>query len=144
VLIRTATPYEVSIIKNYQSIVQTEATMGYIKQTDVIPNLNEYFMGPTNYFILIENGVFCGWVLVGDSHHPYKNNESCGMVLELYVFPNFRKYGFGYGLMNYAISYFKNRGIKTVQLNVFAGNPAYKMYKKLGFNDIATMMEITL
>jgi ribosomal protein S18 acetylase RimI-like enzyme len=144
VFIRTATPYEISMIKNYQSIVQTEATVGYIKQTDVIPNLNEYFMGPSKYFVLIENGIFCGWVLVGESHHPYKREESCGMVLELYVFPNLRKFGFGFELMNFAISHFKNRGFKTIQLNVFAGNPASKMYKKLGFKDVATMMEKNL
>ncbi len=141
VLIRSATPYEVSIIKGHQSIVQSEATMGYIKQTDVIPNLNEYFQGPTHYFVLVENGVFCGWVLVGETHHPYRNNEFCGMVLELYVFPNCRKYGFGFELMKYAITHFKNRGYKTVQLNVFAGNPAKKIYSMLGFKDVATAME---
>ncbi|MFZ3588865.1 GNAT family N-acetyltransferase [Bacillus sp. DJP31] len=142
--VRSATPYEMLIINNHQSIVQTEATMGYIKQTDFIPNLNEYFHGLTDYFVLVENGVFCGWVLVGETHHPYKNKEACAMVLELYIFKNYRQYGFGHELMKHAIADFKNRGFKSVQLNVFEGNPAKKLYSKLGFKDISTMMEKTL
>jgi ribosomal protein S18 acetylase RimI-like enzyme len=66
------------------------------------------------------------------------------MILELYVFPTFRKYGVGTKLMKYAITYFRNIGILTIQLNVFAGNPARKLYKKLGFRNVATMMEMTL
>jgi ribosomal protein S18 acetylase RimI-like enzyme len=144
VIIKAATSNEISTIKSYQSIVQQEATMGYIEETNHIPNLNEYFMGPSQYFVLISNGVLCGWVLVGETHHPYKNTQRCGMILELYVFPTFRKYGVGTKLMKYAITYFRNIGILTIQLNVFAGNPARKLYKKLGFRNVATMMEMTL
>jgi ribosomal protein S18 acetylase RimI-like enzyme len=140
VIIRLAHPNEIPIIKNYGKVVQVEATAGYLTQNDDTPNKETYFFGDSYYFVLVEHDIICGWILIGDTYHPFKKDPT-GMILELYVLPRYRKYGFGYQLMNAALSHFKYKGYKTVQLNVFAGNPAKNMYEKLGFRDVSTSME---
>ncbi|MFD1737321.1 GNAT family N-acetyltransferase [Bacillus salitolerans] len=140
-IIRLATPNEIPIIKSYGKKVQEEATVGYLTQNDEIPTKETYFWGESYYFVLVNHDHICGWVLVGDTYHPFKQ-EPTGMIIELYVLPNYRNYGFGQQLMAAALKHFKYKGYKTVQLNVFAGNPAKKMYEKLGFRDVSTAMEI--
>jgi ribosomal protein S18 acetylase RimI-like enzyme len=138
--IRLAKQNELPIIKSYGKVVQVEATAGYLNQNDDTPQKESYFWGESYYFVLVEHDFICGWILVGETYHPFKK-EPTGMILELYILPPYRKYGFGYQLMNTALKHFKFNGYKTVQLNVFAGNTAKNMYKKLGFKEVSTSME---
>nr|WP_275980285.1 GNAT family N-acetyltransferase [Halalkalibacter alkaliphilus] len=92
------------------------------------------------YFTLLDRHRICGWILLGEAKTPV-NSETMGMVLELYVLQPYRKKGFGHMLMNYALHYFKQKQLKKVQLNVFAGNHAKKLYEQMGFKDVSTLME---
>lgn len=139
-LIRLARPNELKIIRSYAKKVQQEATLGYIKPTDHSPNKDGYFFNNTYYFVLINNNELCGWILVGEMINPI-NRKPTGMILELYVFQNYRKKGFGHKLMKYALAHLKNRGFESVQLNVYEGNPAQSLYEKFGFKNISTIME---
>ncbi|MDF0728179.1 GNAT family N-acetyltransferase [Cytobacillus sp. S13-E01] len=139
-LIRVPTNNEVSIIRSYAKIVQEEATVGYLKQTDDVPNMDSHFVGPSYYFVLLEKRNLCGWILVGETVDPFKNQPT-GIILELYILSKHRKKGYGVELMKYALATLRNKGYNKVQLNVFSGNPAHKMYKKLGFKDVSTTME---
>jgi ribosomal protein S18 acetylase RimI-like enzyme len=138
--IRVATQQDLTIIRRFEKIVQEEATVGYLKQSDDVPNIKANFGGNSYYFVAIHQGVFLGWILVGETYHPFKN-ELSGIILEIYILHAHRGKGYAKKLMKYALNYLKQRGFKAVQLNVFSGNPAYNMYKALGFSDISIAME---
>ncbi|WP_223702940.1 GNAT family N-acetyltransferase [Sutcliffiella deserti] len=140
--IRLANANEMVFIRSYAKKVQEEASLGYIKQTDNIPEKESYFSGHSYYLVLVHHGVLRGWILLGETINPL-NYQPVGVILELYVLPAHRKHGYGMELMNYALAHFKYRQIFTVQLNVYEGNPAQKLYKKLGFREVSTLMEIS-
>ncbi|WP_088104532.1 GNAT family N-acetyltransferase [Halalkalibacter urbisdiaboli] len=139
-LIRKATKEETDYIQSIGSQVQQEATMGYVNETNKITDydLNAPYQGI--YYVLTHQQRLQGWVLLGETRGPYTNDYS-GVILELYVLPQFRKYGAGRMLMEFALDHFKHRGFNRVQLNVFAGNPARRLYEKLGFREVASLME---
>lgn len=138
--IRVATQKDLALINSYEKIVQEEATVGYLKHYDDVPSIKSNFGGNSYYFVAIQQGKLLGWVLVGETVHPLLN-EPTGVILELYILPMNRGKGYGKRLMTHSLSFLKQRGFKTAQLNVFSGNPAYKMYKALGFSDVSTAME---
>ena len=138
--IRVATNQDLAIIKSYEKVVQEEATVGYLKHSDDVPYIKSNFSGNSYYFVAIHNGEVLGWILVGESFHPLLN-ELTGSILELFIIPKNRGKGYGKMLMKHSLTVLKQRGFKIVQLNVFSGNPAYSMYKKLGFSDISIAME---
>ncbi|MFC0561189.1 GNAT family N-acetyltransferase [Halalkalibacter alkalisediminis] len=139
-LIRRASNQELHFIQSYAPIVQQEATLGYMNGNAQMINydMTQHYKG--EYHVIVEKGVLCGWILIGETQMPYKE-EVIGMILELYVLPRWRKHGCGEALMRYALEICKKKGFGKVQLNVFAGNNAKKLYDKLGFHDVSTMME---
>ncbi len=138
--IRVATQKDLAIIKSYEKIVQEESTVGYLKHYDDLPSIKASFGGNSYYFVAIHQGKLLGWILVGETVHPLFNDPT-GIILELYILPANRGKGYGKWLMKHSLSFLKQRGYKTVQLNVFSGNPAYNLYKALGFTDVSTLME---
>lgn len=141
-IIRPARPNELHFIRSIGKRVQKEATMG-LASDDV--DLTEYsFQSPNNiYFVLTSNEQLCGWVFIGETPDPH-TREVSPMIVELFVLPHFRSSGYGKDLMNFALSFLRNRGFRKVYLNVYNGNPARKLYKKLGFKEISTLMEARL
>lgn len=137
--IRLANANELKIIQSYAKIVQEESTLGYLSKNDTPINKNINYSG-SNYFVLLNNGVVNGWILIGEMFNPYTMARS-GLISELYILPQFRKNGLGYKLMKFAISHFRQKNYKTIHLNVFKGNPALDLYKKMGFNEISIAME---
>jgi GNAT superfamily N-acetyltransferase len=137
--IRLATPAEIAIIKRNADKVREEASMGYLKDSTYADDLSSF--ENSFYLVAVEHGVLQGWALVGETFDFYQG-QSTGIILELYVFKPFRKKGMGEKLMKSSIQYFRNRGMNRIQLNVFAGNPAKKLYQKLGFKEISTFMEL--
>ncbi|MBD8070364.1 GNAT family N-acetyltransferase [Bacillus sp. PS06] len=135
--IRRATQEEVHLIKSYGEKVRIEASLGYLANS---PYAADELKGFNDYLISEENGVLQGWVLVGESFDFY-TSQPTGMILELYVFKEFRNKGLGKKLVHTAVSYFKHIGLNRVHLNVFAGNHAKKLYEKLGFHEVSTVME---
>ncbi|MCK0469952.1 GNAT family N-acetyltransferase [Halalkalibacter sp. APA_J-10(15)] len=136
-VIRRATDYERMRIKEFGETVQKEATLGYLQTSTP---MNEY--GPCEYWVLDHDGV-CGWIVIGETMAPFKNVVSA-MVFELYVLPRYRKKGYGAMLMRAALGEFRQRGYQTAHLNVFANNRAKELYKRLGFEEISTIMEVEL
>ncbi|MBP3952705.1 GNAT family N-acetyltransferase [Bacillus suaedae] len=136
-IIRVATEEDLTYINSFATIVQNEATGGYLKGID-----GSKLNGPgiKEYWVLEETNQVCGWILVGESRAPF-TGEATAMIFELYVLPQFRGNGYATFLMNAAINHFKIRGYTKAHLNVFAQNPAKRIYDKLGFYDVATVME---
>jgi len=140
--IRPAKHYEISVIKHYEAKVRKEASMGYLQ--DNVTNNDELFAFENSFYLVsVVEGNLQGWILLGDSFDPNFNNYT-GMILELYVFKPYRNKGIGKQLLTQALHYFKRKGIKRAQLNVFAGNPARKLYERLGFTEISRIMELPL
>lgn len=142
-MIRRATNQELQFIQDYAPMVQQEATLGYMNGNAQMINYDMVQAYKGEYHVLVKEGTLCGWVLMGETVLPYEQ-ERVGMVLELYVLPNWRKHGCGEWLMRYALDLYRSRNFKKVQLNVFAGNHAKKLYDKLGFRDVSTLMEMNI
>lgn len=141
-LIRKAYPYEIKQLLYWSIALTEELSAGYMKRnarktyemvSSVLNNGGYYLVAANNLEIM-------GWILLGVDQNYYKN-ENVGFIYELYVFPPHRKLGIGRKLVDCALSHLKKSGIKKVQLNVFSENSAKKMYEKIGFKDVTTLME---
>ncbi|MFC0471619.1 GNAT family N-acetyltransferase [Halalkalibacter kiskunsagensis] len=139
-IIKKATKEEQQYIQSCAPIVQQEATVGYTSGNKLMITDEVHFFYNTEYFSLEDHGLLCGWILVGETRTPAEP-DPIAMILELYVLPQYRKKGFGYILMNYAMDLFRHRKFKKVQLNVFAGNKAKLLYENLGFKEVSSLME---
>ncbi|WP_026673808.1 GNAT family N-acetyltransferase [Alkalihalobacterium bogoriense] len=135
-IVRLATEQERELIQQYESVVQVEATNGYGDGS-----ISNHTNWDYPCYICINQNIIVGWIVLAKTKAAF-TEEITGMIIELYVFPQYRKSGCGTLLMEYALAYFKQCGISKVQLNVFSGNPAKRLYEKLGFQDVSTLMEI--
>lgn len=142
-IIRPATNEEYHYIAYLSPKVSHESSMGLvtIPQGKTVKELTG--LANSVYFALIDDYVIKGWVLIGETADPY-SGERIGMIGELFVLPLFRGKGLGRLLMEHSIAELKARGIKKIQLNVFAGNVAKKLYRQIGFQDVCTLMELKL
>ncbi|WP_176713744.1 GNAT family N-acetyltransferase [Pseudobacillus wudalianchiensis] len=100
-----------------------------------------YIQNGAYYLIEEENQRLKGWLLLGIDGDFMAGNV-IGQLLQIYVFPQYRKMGIGRKLMQEAIRQLQSQGMKKIHLNVFAGNPAKNMYKEFGFKKISTIMEL--
>ncbi|RHW41628.1 GNAT family N-acetyltransferase [Neobacillus notoginsengisoli] len=143
--IRKANQSETDYILRISGKMVQESTAGYAPNNDQ----NGYDL----FLPLVQNGAFYlideqyrelrGWILLGSEWNSL-TAKSIGHLLHLYVFPHHRSKGIAKHLMQAAIHDLYSRGIYTVQLNVFTGNPAKALYKKLGFRSISSVMELKL
>lgn len=140
--IRKSNEYEVNQLLHWSVFVTEEMSMGYMKSNfQITYNMVANVLSNGGYYLIAENewGVM-GWVLLGIDQNYYQN-ETVGFIYELFVFPPYRKKGIGHQLMKQALSQLKALGLNIVQLNVFSGNHAKKMYEKLGFQEVTSLME---
>ncbi|MFD2169748.1 GNAT family N-acetyltransferase [Tumebacillus lipolyticus] len=86
-----------------------------------------------------EDDSIIGWV-VGGSNKDYFSGKEIGFLYDLHVFSEHRGRGIGKELMQRAIADLKAAGYDEIRLNVFAGNPAQKMYENLGFQVYSSQM----
>ncbi|WP_017755268.1 GNAT family N-acetyltransferase [Calidifontibacillus oryziterrae] len=140
--IRRATEDETNYIQHFSKVLTEELSNGYMN----IEHVKSEYMTSTiiargGYYLVFQGdwGIV-GWLLLGIDTNYYKN-EPLGFVYELYVLPYYRSRGIGKALMQYALQIFRSQGMKSVQLNVFAGNPARKLYEKLGFTEVTSLLE---
>lgn len=140
--IRKATSQETKQILDYSPTVMKESTMGFFegnKKTS-FQMISQILSHGGYYLVYVENKEIQGWIGVGRSYS-FFTNEMEGMISELYVLPRYRKKGIAKRLIDHSIEIFKTSGLKKVQLNVYSGNFAKKLYDKLGFYDMYTVME---
>jgi len=67
-----------------------------------------------------------------------------GFIYELFVLPDSRRRGIGKQLLKTAISHLKQKGYEEIRLSVFAGNPAIRIYEKLGFQQRTITLSLSL
>lgn len=141
-VIRTATKRETQHIVSHSLDVLKEASMGYIPaKKEKARQMNTSFLtGDGYYLVSIENDKLQGWIGVGSTIDPY-TDKPVGIIPELYVLPPYRNQGIAEKLCVEALNRIRKSGSTAVQLNVFAGNAIKQLYQKLGFQDVATLME---
>ncbi|WP_066048761.1 GNAT family N-acetyltransferase [Robertmurraya korlensis] len=143
--IRRANAVETDYILKVSGLVINESTMGYA--TNNIEYSYAMFLPVIQnggyYLIEEESRMIKGWILLTNDWNPM-TGQQIGHLVQLYVFPSFRKFGIGKRLMKAAIQNLQKEGINTIQLNVFSGNPAKNLYQALGFKKISTIMELQL
>ena len=140
--IQKATPAELDYILEHSLAVMQEATVGYregniIKASEL---MSQVLANEGYYLVFIENKVMKGWLGVCIVYN-IDLEVMQGMLVELYVKPEFRQLGIAKRLLEFALEDMKEKGMKHVQLNVYSGNPAKRLYDELGFYDVSTVME---
>jgi ribosomal protein S18 acetylase RimI-like enzyme len=144
-IIRKSSSTETNMLLEMTLNVMNESSMGFV-QNNTQTGLNvfvPYLNNGAYYLVAIDKMIIVGWVLIGPDFNPL-NTLNTGSVLSLYVFPLYRKKGVGKQLMTHALDELKKQGFQKVQLNVYADNPAKQLYKRLGFSDVSSVMEIDL
>ncbi len=144
--IRRATEYEIAVIFSHAGKVFYESTQGiagYDGKTARQMAASVLQAGGYYLAAIDRQGALCGWLLICSTYDSILRKQT-GFLAELYVFEHFRGKGIGERLMIEGINTLSRNGFKTIQLNVFAGNPAKKMYEKLGFRTQNMTMVKTL
>jgi ribosomal protein S18 acetylase RimI-like enzyme len=139
--IRRATYIETQNILNYALIVMHESTMGFVKPTqEKVQFLLSPFLSNGGYYLVYtKHNVIQGWIGIMDMVDN-NSDEPIGFINEIYVLPPYRNLGIANKLCITVFNHFKAAGCKQVQLNVYAGNPAKKLYHRLGFEDVSSLM----
>lgn len=83
-----------------------------------------------------------GLIMLDDSVHIY---PGAGHISLLYLKPEFRRMGLGFGLVSYAAEKYKKEAKKHVSVRVAESNAsAYAFYKKHGFYEVFRETEETV
>jgi len=143
--IRKASHLETNYILQLTGNILKESSMGHIdNNVHTAYNMFLPFIQNGAYYLIDEESRrLRGWILLGIDGD-FMAGNAIGHLLQLYVFPRYRKAGIGMKLMQEAIKQLQAQGMKTIQLNVYAGNPAQNMYQKLGFKKVSTIMELNI
>ncbi|UFU00294.1 GNAT family N-acetyltransferase [Radiobacillus kanasensis] len=136
--IKKASPSEIHVVRQMGKQIVSELSAGYVEQAKHLQS--DQFVENSMYLVLIDQGKIVGWIIFGDVFDIYTEKMK-GMISEVYVFPSYRKLGWGKRLVEQALLICKQRSLGDVQLNVFAGNGAKKLYESMGFKDVSTIME---
>ncbi|WP_051348723.1 GNAT family N-acetyltransferase [Peribacillus kribbensis] len=141
--IRRANPMETDYILQISGGLVQESSAGHLEnQGQNGYNLFLPMLQNGAYYLIDEDfGKLKGFILLG-THRHQMTGRTIGLLLHVYVFPGFRKSGIGRMLMQSAIHELHARGIDTIQLNVYTGNPAKSLYEKLGFTSVSAVMEL--
>src|SRR5690625_3947647 len=140
--IRKATRNETAKILERSLIVLKEASMGYVtpKKTKAIQYTESFLSNGGYYLVCSDEKVIKGWIGLSNGMD-YNTDEPIGFIAELFVLPAWRKQSIAEKLLREALLQFQKLGYDRVQLNIYAGNKAKKLYNKLGFSDVSAIME---
>ncbi|MEN2767645.1 GNAT family N-acetyltransferase [Ornithinibacillus xuwenensis] len=141
--IQSATYNETQFILNHAINVFTESTVGHIEPSwdKALQSVSLFLNNGGYYFINTENNKIKGWIGIGVTYDSYTDKE-IGFIQELYVLPEYRNAGIARELCKEATIHLKQQGCQEIQLNVFVGNGAKNLYRKLGFQDLYTTMKL--
>lgn len=122
-----------------------DGTLGEVKPTnEKIKRLIEPLLEKGSYYLIAtENEELMGWILVGKVKDQFTDKIN-GFIYELFVIEEFRGNGISEQLMKNAFDHLKQDGYSEVRLSAFAGNPAIKLYEKMGFNIRTVSMNLSL
>lgn len=136
VTIRCAKENELKRINQVIPKVFEEAMMGMLNLSDASLRdmSNQLLMQGAKYYVLIEDNVFKGFVLIDEKTDDFIQ-QSYGFIYELYVFETYRRQGVAEKLIDFVNEYFKSQEIDEVRLNVHVQNKAKLLYEKMGFQE---------
>lgn len=122
-----------------------DGTLGEVKPTiEKIKRLIEPLLEKGSYYLIAtENEKLLGWILVGAGNDQFTDKRN-GFIYELFVIKEFRGNGVSKQLMKTAFDHLRKDGYSEVRLSAFAGNPAIKLYEKMGFNIRTVSMSLPL
>ncbi|MFJ7973861.1 GNAT family N-acetyltransferase [Psychrobacillus sp. NPDC096389] len=122
-----------------------DGTLGEVKPTnEKIKHLIEPLLEKGSYYLIAtENEKLMGWILVGAVKDQFTDKMN-GFIYELFVLEEFRGNGVSKQLMKTALEHLRQDGYSEVRLSAFAGNPAIKLYEKMGFNIRTVSMSLSL
>ncbi|NWK83420.1 GNAT family N-acetyltransferase [Staphylococcus sp. GSSP0090] len=134
--IRCAKENELKRINQVIPKVFEEAMMGMLNLSDASLRdmSNQLLMQGAKYYVLIEDHVFKGFVLIDEKTDDFIQ-QSYGFIYELYVFETYRRQGVAEKLIDFVNGYFKSQEIDEVRLNVHVQNKAKLLYEKMGFQE---------
>lgn len=143
--VRCAKENELKRINQVIPKVFEEAMMGTLNLSDASLRdmSNQLLMQGAKYYVLIEDNVFKGFVLIDEKTDDFIQ-QSYGFIYELYVFETYRRQGVAEKLMDFVNGYFKSQEIDEVRLNVNVQNKAKLLYEKLGFQERNVTMSMNL
>ncbi|MDQ0257597.1 L-amino acid N-acyltransferase YncA [Evansella vedderi] len=142
--IRKATKEETDTILDLSQKFVGESSMGYVKPS--LRNISKEMFGPhlesgAAYYLLAEKkNTLLGWILVGVNIDPY-SHEEVGCLLDIYVFPEYRKSGVAKKLMHEALDRLKQAHYKKVKCSIFSGNHSKALCDQFGFKEVLTVFE---
>lgn len=122
-----------------------DGTLGEVKPTnEKVQQLVDPLLEKGSYYLIAkENDKLMGWILIGISKDQF-TDKMYGFIYELFVLEEFRGNGIAKKLMKAGIDRLKQEGYSEVRLSVFVGNPAIKLYEKLGFSQRTVTMSMQL
>ncbi|WP_070121422.1 GNAT family N-acetyltransferase [Bacillus marinisedimentorum] len=144
--VRQATEHEIAVILSQAGRVFYESTQGMFGyDPGAAREMSAAVLQAGGYYLaaIDQDGSLCGWLLICSTYDQILRVQT-GYLAELYVFKRYRGKGVGRRLMKEGIDVLSKNGFKTIQLNVYAGNPAKKMYERLGFRTQSSTMAIVL
>ncbi|EGK11795.1 GNAT family acetyltransferase [Desmospora sp. 8437] len=137
-----ATASQVENIKQHARQAMEEGTLYHARRLPeerVHDMMEKVLERGGEHWAAVEGEELMGWVLIGP-HRDFFSDEVIGFIYELHVFPDHRGKGLGERLMKMALQQLQAKGYREIRLNVFAGNPAIDLYRKLGFTERQVMM----
>lgn len=128
----------------YEAIYIPEGTQRPSKDIINIPDLQVYLQnfgkGAADYgFVAIADGKIIGAVwarIMNDYGHIDDNTPS----LALAIYNGYRGHGIGTSLMRAIMKKLQEEGYHAVSLSVQKSNPALRLYQRLGFETVKTVM----
>lgn len=143
--IRRAKETELEMILKLTPQAIFDGTLGEVRPADEkIERLIRPLLEKGAFYLIAADGdELLGWILLGTNKDQFTDRAN-GFIYELFVRSEYRGNGYSKELMNAAIQYFRQEGYAEVRLSAMAGNPAMKMYEKLGFRTRTVAMGLEL
>lgn len=100
----------------------------------------------SDYIVIEDDGKIIGYILIEKRESPYKTyasfkEDEFAYVYEVVILPEYRSKGYGKYLIDEANKWAKERGLKSIELNVLSNNyNAIAFYEKTGFVDYQIKM----
>ncbi|MET1013820.1 MAG: GNAT family N-acetyltransferase [Paenisporosarcina sp.] len=119
-----------------------EGTQQLLKEEKAF-TLFEGVLNKGGFYLVYRNAdrSIAGWILLGENTD-YFSEMKHGFIYDVYVLPQYRGKGISKVILREGISTLKEQGFNEVRLNVYSTNHAKEIYKKLGFQDLNTIMAI--